>query len=439
MQRSSSLEWWRPDISAEVPFPARTDSEAGARGSSVPFLALVAFTAILLISPQSYFPALEKLRIAFLTAGLAAAAYLWDCLVYRQPLSIRSREIWLAASLGTWALVSIPFSYAPGESLSVFLELYAKSLVIFWLLSNLVSSVQRVRTIAWELSLIAIPLALTAVYNFSSGVFLDPAAKQRIAGYQGALVGNPNDLALMINLILPFSVALLLIHRRPAARLLLIVGICLSAVAIILTFSRGGFVTLATLFILYLWKLRRRPERRWMWTLFAFLLLCVPLAGPEYLNRLATITDIEADATGSAQQRWGDIVAAAQFTLEHPIVGAGIGQNLRAIQGIRGPDGYSVHNVYLEYSVEMGILGLVLFVMLLAGCIKSAGFAQRQTERESGRTEFFYLAEGIQTSLIAFAVSCLFYPVAYHVHFYFIAGLAVAAKAMRTAERRSWK
>jgi O-antigen ligase len=243
----------------------------------------------------------------------------------------------------------------------------------------------------------------------------------------------------MINLILPFSVALLLIHRRPAARLLLIAGICLSVVAIILTFSRGGFVTLATLFILYLWKFRRRPEHRWMWTLLVFLLLCVPLAGPEYLNRLATITDIEADTTGSAQQRWGDIVAAAQFTLEHPIVGAGIGQNLRAVQEMRGPGGYAVHNVYLEYSVEMGILGLVLFLMLLVGSVKSAALAQRQTERESGRTEFFYLAEGIQTSLIAFAVSCLFYPVAYHIHFYFIAGLAVAAKAMCRAESRSWK
>jgi putative inorganic carbon (HCO3(-)) transporter len=434
MQRSSSLEWWRPDITADAALPARTVSEAGARGSSMPFWALMAFTAILLISPQSYFPAFETLRLAFLAAGLAGATYLWDRLVYRLPLSIRSREIGLAAALGVWALVTTPFSYAPGESLAFFFGLYAKSLVIFVLLANVVSSVQRLRSIAWELSLIAIPLALTAVYNFSSGVFHDPTVRERIAGYQGAIVGNPNDLALMINLILPLSVALLLIHRRPAARLLLAAGIGLSAVAIILTFSRGGFVTLATLFLLYLWKFRRRPERRWMWALFAFLLACVPLAGPEYLDRLATIANMEKDETGSAQQRWGDMAAAAEFTLGHPIAGAGIGQNLRAVREVRGADGYPVHNVYLEYAAELGIPGLALFLMLLVGGIKSAALVQRKAQQTPGRRELFYLAEGIQTSLIAFAVSCLFYPVAYHVHFYYMAGLAAAATAMCQAK-----
>jgi putative inorganic carbon (HCO3(-)) transporter len=439
MQRSSSLEWWRPDISADSAAPARTASEAVTRGSSIPFWALMTFTVVLLISPQSYFPIFEKLRIALLTAGLAAATYLWDCLVYRQALSIRSREIWLAALLGAWALVTVPFSYSPGGSLAFFFELYVKSLVIFLLLANIVSSVKRLRAIAWELSLIAIPLSLTAVYNFSSGVFLDPTVKQRIAGYQGAIAGNPNDLALMINLILPLSVALLLIHRRPAVRFLLTAGICLSAVAVIVTFSRGGFVTLATLFLLYLWKFRRRPERRWMWTLFAFLLVSIPLAGPEYLERLSTITDIKADETGSAQQRWGDMAAAAEFTLGHPIVGAGIGQNLQAVREVRGPSGYSVHNVYLEYAAELGLPGLALFLLLLAGGIKSAALVQRQTQQAPGRRELFYLAEGIQTSLIAFTVSCLFYPVAYHVHFYYLTGLAVAAKAMCRPESGSWK
>jgi putative inorganic carbon (HCO3(-)) transporter len=436
MHHASSLEWWRPDI-AKTGVPVRIDTAA--RGSSVPFWALMAFTAVLLISPQNYFPLLEPLRIALLTAALAGATYLWDCLVYRRPLSLGSREIWLAASLGAWALLTVPFSYSPGGSFSFFFELYAKSLVLFWLLANVVNSSARLRRIFWGLSLIAIPLALTAVYNFFSGVFLDPTVKQRIAGYQGAITGNPNDLALMLNLILPLSIALLLIHRRLGLRLLLVATIGLSAVAIILTFSRGGFVTLATLFLLYLWKFRRRPERRWLWTLFALLLVCIPLAGSGYLHRLTTITNMEADATGSAQQRWGDMAAAVTFMLRHPIAGAGIGQNLQAIREVRGADGYLVHNVYLEYGAELGLPGLALFVLLLAGGIRSAGLAQRESKDAGGGSELFYLAEGIQTSLIVFAVSSFFYPVAYHVHFYYFAGLAVAATAVSRSENRPWK
>ena len=43
--------------------------------------------------------------------------------------------------------------------------------------------------------------------------------------------------------------------------------------------------------------------------------------------------------------------------------------------------------------------------------------------------EMFLLAEGIPVSLIAFAVAAFFHPVAYHHYFYYVAGLALAAKA----------
>jgi O-antigen ligase len=426
IQRSAPLEWWRPDTPAETAVPRRTASNAVTRAGEMPFWALMTFTAILLLSPQAYFPVLATLRIALLTATVTAAAYLWACLVYRRPLTVWFREIWLAASLLAWALFMIPFSYSPGGSLSFIFASYVNSLLVFWLLANLVTSVKKLRSIAWELSLVAIPLAATAVYNFYSG---EATAKERIAGYEGALAGNPNDLALMINLILPFSVALFLVHRRPAARFLLIASICLSIAAVILTFSRGGFVTLATIFLVYLWKFRRRPERRWTWILFAILLASIPIAAPQYLERLSTITDIKADETGSAQQRWDDMRAAFEFTLQQPITGAGIDQGLSAIREIRGPKGYLVHNVYLEHAVELGLPGLALFVMLLVGAIKSSGAVQRAS-KEAPERELFYLAEGIQTSLIGFAVACMFHPVSYQVYFYYIAGLAVAAKAV---------
>ena len=43
--------------------------------------------------------------------------------------------------------------------------------------------------------------------------------------------------------------------------------------------------------------------------------------------------------------------------------------------------------------------------------------------------DLFLLAEGIQVSLFAFAIAALFHPVAYHFYFYYIAGLALAARA----------
>ena len=394
----------------------------------------MAFTFVLLLAPQSFLPALESLRPALLVAGLATLAYIWDCLIYNKPLSVRATAIWLAVALAAWVVLLIPFSYVPADSWRFFLEFYIKTLVIFWLVSNVVDSQLRLHQTFWLLSLMAIPLAITAVINFFSGVYVENINAQRIVGYEGALTGNPNDLALMLNLILPLSMALLLSSERGMTRLLLLLSICLSAVAIIVTFSRGGFLTLSALLLLYIWKVRRRPERRWLWGVVPVLIMCVLLVGPSYLQRLSTITNIEADRTGSAQERWSDMAAATRFTVNHPIIGAGIGQSVLASREERGAEGGLVHNVYLQYASELGLPGLILFLMLFTATFRSAGFVQRRAKREN-ISELFYVGEAVQLSLIAFAISAMFHPVAYHIYFYYMAGLAVAAKNISQASR----
>ena len=169
------------------------------------------------------------------------------------------------------------------------------------------------------------------------------------------------------------SVALLLATRRPPLRAVLLGLVGLDVVAVILTFSRGGFLTLATVLLVYLWKIRRRPERRWAWAaLLVVLVACVPLLPSRYVDRVSTITGLKSDTTGSAQLRWDDTVAAARFVLANPVVGAGVGMNVLALIQERGDNRWTaVHNVYLEYAVELGLPGLVLFLLLLGGCFRS--------------------------------------------------------------------
>jgi len=135
------------------------------------------------------------------------------------------------------------------------------------------------------------------------------------------------------------------------------------------------------------------------------------------------------------------MVAAAQVTVQNPIVGVGLRMNALALAEERGPDWdpmgrylLDVHDVYLVYASELGIPGLVLFLMLLVSCMKSAMSAQRRSAGVPALRELFYLAEGIQISLIAFAISALFDPNAYDFYCYYFAGLALAAKAAYEAE-----
>ena len=89
------------------------------------------------------------------------------------------------------------------------------------------------------------------------------------------------------------------------------------------------------------------------------LAVCVPPLLPAgYAARLSTITNIETDATGSAQGRWADTHVALGVVAKNPIVGVGIGQDVLAMNRERGAEWTQVHNAYLQYGVDLGIPGM---------------------------------------------------------------------------------
>jgi len=432
MMDSVSGQWWRPDLE---PGPRAIAIEPEAARSAVPFWALTAFSFILLVAPQEHVPALVPLRLALVTGAAALIGHLVDRVMRREPLTVLAREIWIAASLLAWAVATLPLSRWPGGSVE-FLGFYLRSLAIFWLLANTVSTLRRLRQLVWALTLTSVPLALTAIDNFLGGAFLPvgPSPVERILGYQAPLTGNPNDLALMLNLLIPLTVALALTAKRPAVRYLLLVVLAADATAIIFTFSRTGFVTLATVFTIYVWKLGRRPERTWACLAVLAVLACLPFLPAGYFDRISNMTRIEADPTGSAKLRWTDAVDSVSLVIDNPVTGAGVGMNALALYQERGGGWTAVHNVYLEDAVELGLPGLMLFGLLLLECVKSVRQVQRRVAGVPALRELFCFAEALQISLIAFAVAALFHPVGYHMYFYYIAGMAVAVRVIGGGE-----
>jgi hypothetical protein len=428
-------QWWRPepDSTPAAAAVGRTERLAADTSGGTAFWALIAFTFVLLIAPQNIVPALRPLRLGVLAAGTGLAALVIDRLGRGLSITRITPEVKLAAALLVWAVVTVPFSYWPGGSIGLLTDLYLKTLAIFLLIANVVSTVDRLRKTAWALTLMTIPIALKGVENFLSGVYvrggLDQAVK-RIVGYEAALTQNPNDLALLLNLVLPLTVALFLITPSAAARTGLFAIGALQALAIVVTFSRAGFLTLATTLVVSVLTSAGRLDRRWTWGVLILAIVCVPLLPADYVSHLFTITDIDADPTGSAQERWAQQIAAVHYLAGHPLIGAGLGQNVLAMNEVLGPAWRMVHNAYLEYAIDLGLPGLVLFVLLLAASVRSAGRAARIGATSPHGRELGALANGIRTSLLAFAVAACFSPVAYHFPFYYFAGLAVAARGI---------
>ena len=426
---SAVREWWRPDVLAP-PADAPSPAAAEPAGGNVAFWSLLAFLGVLMLSPQSTFTFLQPLRIAFLSAGVAVFAYLVHRLGTRQPLLEFTPAVKYVAAIVAWAIATVPFSYWPGGSVSFMLEMYFKTLVIFLLLAHVVDSNRRLRIVAYALAFMTAPLALSGIANYLQG---DEVGGGRIFGYNSPLAANPNDLALTLNLCLPLVIALFLDTGRFAVKVMLGAIIVLVVAAIIATFSRSGFLTLGVIALAYAWNLVRRGRAGLVATVFVVSMAAVPFVPGHYWDRLSTITNIEADTSGSAQERWSDTIAAIKYVGKHPIVGAGIGQNILAMNEARGDHWLRVHNVYLQYAVELGLPGLALLVALLVTSIRNAGFAMRVGAyfRDS---ELFHLAEGVRIALLAYVVAAVFHPSGYHFYFYLFAGLALAVHAI--ARRR---
>ena len=426
--------WWRPEL-------PRVTAGAQHPGSRVAFAALVAFTAILVLSPQAWFPALQSLRIAFLAAGLAILAHLLDRAVRRQTVERLHPEIGIAIALIAWSVLTIPLSYWPGGSVAELTDHFIKAVAFFWLLGVVVTTRSRLRLFVWLLVLSSIPLSLTAIQNYQSGVFLrtPDASALRIAGYSGGsgLTENPNDLALMLNLLVPLAAALALTARPLMLRGLAACALLLSAAAVVLTFSRAGFLSLAAIALLSLVTVTRRQPLVALGLALA-LMVTVPSVLPEgYLDRVATVADIESDRTGSAQGRWRDLKVATEIVAKNPITGVGLGQNILALNQERGETWRVVHNVYLQYGVDLGLPGLVMFLWLFAAVFRAAGRVRRASRHDASLAEVGWMAWGVRVGLVAFAIAAFFHPVAYQFYFFFLAGLALAIRNVWRTETAS--
>ena len=400
--------------------------------SRVAFGALIFFTCILLLSPQVWFPALKPLRIAFLTGGIAAAALLWETWRDRKPLGF-NREIALCFILLAWTFMTIPVSYWPGGSVATLTDIYIKAVIVFWLLANVITTESRLRLLRTILILCTVPLAVTAVKNFMTGSFIpDNEAVSRITGYGQGLSANPNDLAFVLNLLLPLSIAYFLSAKSRTMSMLCLGTIVVNVAGVVVTFCRAGFLGLTTIGGMYFLKMirRRGADRAWAFALVGAAILALPMLPESYVDRLSTITNIQSDPTGSSQIRWRDTVAAVQFVVEHPIIGAGLGMDVLALNQVRGEKWYAVHNVYLQYAVDLGLPGALLFIFLLGGAFKGARQSRLKLAEHPEKRDLFLLVEALEISLVVFAVSGFFYPVAYHFYFYFIGGLALAARAV---------
>ncbi len=191
-------------------------------------------------------------------------------------------------------------------------------------------------------------------------------------------------------------------------------GICIFLLvdALILTFSRNAYVSLTAVIIILVSlmvplvtnKISRDTKRVVLNLagIFAITLLVAYATLLPYINSRITISD--------QVQRINFDTAGLKIFLKHPIFGVGIGQMVQQTYNELGRTAQRYlaqppHNFYIDVAVEMGMIGLLLYLFLFSSLINGLwqNLSQKQTENEHKKGDsilFFSIFIGILISML---------------------------------------
>ena len=409
-------------------------------GHGLTFIALFLFSVVLYFRPYELIPALSSfLQMAFFFGVLTLAIYFPSQLVLEGNLTARPREVHLILLLCLAAFLSMPMATSPGEAFGEFSDVLLKAIVIFIVIVNVVRTENRLRWMIWLAFAVSVYLSYYAILDYVTGNFREGSAfynNQRIGGVIRGLFGNSNDLALHLVTMVPLAVGFAFATKRTFRRLLYIACAVLFIVAVVVTFSRGGFLGLFVAAFMMVRKIGRKNKTLSTGALVFALLLLLALAPATYSSRLSTIFSSASDTTGSSSQRTEILKRSIWVTLRYPLFGVGVGNfHYKSVQEL------VTHNAYTQVSSEMGIPALVIYVMLMVYPLRRLREIEMATADVAEKRRLHYWSIGIQASIAAYMVSSFFGAVAYQWYIYYLVGYAVALRRIyyvdQHAERQS--
>ena len=247
------------------------------------------------------------------------------------------------------------------------------------------------------------------------------------AGYRAGWVsGDSNYFG--ANAILALALGYFLLKTKlPVRQKVFILGCTiLTAIALVVSASRGAFVGICFCAVFIFLRSQRKAQLLGAGVVVAMLLIISPnspiqrILHPQYGDMASTEAHKEL------------FYAGLKVFAKHPVTGVGLGRFKETMDSMglfqeRG--GYMAHDVYVEYAAEMGVLGIFLFLCILASTYWSLSKVRNEA-RKRGEEFFFAVTSGMQTGLVGFAVASMFLSAEYQKTFWIIIFLSAAIPAL---------
>jgi probable O-glycosylation ligase (exosortase A-associated) len=382
-----------------------------------PWIGVLVFSWISYMNPHKYawgpvrtFPL--ALIVALVTLiGMTATKDKWR--LPKDPATLLMILLWIMF------VVTTPFAFNQQQAW-LQLEKVSKILLMTFITIMLINSQLKLR---YLLLVIALSVGLIGLKG-GLWVFLTGGAN-RVYGPDGSFLADNNDLALALNMTLPLLLYLSKDEPKQWLRCLLKGCFVMTFIAIVFTYSRGGFLAMVLVSCLLLIKARYKALAGIILMIGVVALLF--LAPQKWSERMNTIDTYEQDA--SAMGRINAWQTAINIAIARPLTGGGFNTWTPAVFMRYSPQAWNVrdvHSSYFEILGEHGFIALILYLLLLTYALLTTSRLKWTIRRNPNLQWAQHYPDMLQVSIFAYMLGGAFLGRAYFDLFYhMIAALVI--------------
>jgi len=301
--------------------------------------------------------------------------------------------------------VTTIFAYYPDAALNYY-ERIVKIQIFCFLSIMLITDMEKLKHLLWVI------VASIGFFSVKGGLFtLMTAGGYRVWGPADSFIADNNTLAVAILMTIPLMVYLSQIATVRWVKYGLLAASVLSLFTIIGSQSRGAFVAIAAVGLIYWFKSDYKLITGFLVLILAMALLA--FAPESWYERMSTIENYQEDASAMGRlNAWEYAINAANDNL----LGVGLNSWKSETFALYAPDPTAVHaahSIYFSVLADHGWIGLMLFLLIFYLAWRKLNKLIKKTSGDTEAREIYLLAKMLQISLLAYFVGGAFLSLSY--------------------------
>lgn len=396
-----------------------------------PYILCLAFITLSFFRLHEAFPVLNDLHLPLILA-VASMIVLGSQIAAGRIKPFWSRELTVFSLFFVHLTVGIAFATDRANSFSYWIDTYSKIAIMVPAIAWLAREPRELALAGKVLVAAGLAVSLVAIHNTGDPINLVEGTRVTIGREMGSLLGDPNDLSLVLLFPISFSVSYLLSPGMSwQNRAFGLFSAIIILIAILDTKSRGGLLGAAA--VLAVFALRTIKSR--------ILTIGIGGLGAMALFALAGISARQSGGAAeaglvdeSAAGRLYAWQAAFRMALDHPIFGVGIdnfSKNFFFYTSSWEGFAKAVHSTWFGVLAETGFVGFILFMWLVTATVRHSFKALHQLDllRSAGvrmNLEAYAIAQAVLAGLASFIVSGSFLTQGFTWPIYILLALAIS-------------